>query len=443
VERLAQHALRGEVWDKALAYCRQAGEKAMVQSAHREAVGYFEQALSTLPHLPETRVTREQAIDLRLALRTALRPLGALGRQLVYLHEAEALAAALDDPRRLGQVSVYLSNHFRMIGTHDQAIAAAQRALALAAAGGDVGLQAVANQFLGVACHTQGNYRRAIDCFAQTLAFFERAGHHERFGQVFLPAVNSRAWLAVCHAELGTFTEGHILGEEGLRIAEAGAHLASLMVAFWGAGVLTLRQGDLLRALPRLERAVSLCQDVELPIFFPQIAAALGEAYTLDGRSDAAVPLLTQAMEQATVRALGPYQALCHLSLGEAQMLAGRLEDAHALAERALALTRAHQERGYQAYTLRLLGDIAARREPLESVPAEASYRQALALAEELGMRPLQAHCHLGLGTLYAQGGQVDRAYVALSTAMALYQAMDMTFWQPQAEAALIKMERQ
>jgi tetratricopeptide (TPR) repeat protein len=247
----------------------------------------------------------------------------------------------------------------------------------------------------------------------------------------------------VCHAELGTFTEGHILGEEGLQIAEAGAHLASLMVAFWGAGVLTLRQGDLLRALPRLERAVSLCQDVELPIFFPQIAAALGEAYTLDGRSDAAVPLLTQAMEQATVRALGPYQALCHLSLGEAQMLAGRLEDAHALAERALALTRAHQERGYQAYTLRLLGDIAARREPLESVPAEASYRQALALAEELGMRPLQAHCHLGLGTLYAQGGQVDRAYVALSTAMALYQAMDMTFWQPQAEAALIKMERQ
>ena len=72
VERLAHHALRGEVWDKALAYCRQAGEKAMTQSAHREAAGYFEQALSALPHLPETRDTREQAIDLRLALRGAL-----------------------------------------------------------------------------------------------------------------------------------------------------------------------------------------------------------------------------------------------------------------------------------------------------------------------------------------------------------------------------------
>ena len=78
VERLAHHALRGEVWDKALAYCRQAGEKAMVRSAHREAVGSFEQALSALPHLPETRDTREQAIDLRLALRSAFEHAGRL-----------------------------------------------------------------------------------------------------------------------------------------------------------------------------------------------------------------------------------------------------------------------------------------------------------------------------------------------------------------------------
>ena len=84
-------------------------------------------------------------------------------------------------------------------------------------------------------------------------------------------------------------------------------------------------------------------------------------------------------------------------------MLAGRLEEAHTLAERTLALARQHQERGHQAYALRLLGDIAARREPSEVEQAEAHYRQALALAEELGMRPLQAHCHRGLGVLYAE----------------------------------------
>jgi tetratricopeptide (TPR) repeat protein len=125
------------LWDKALAYCRQAGEKALARSVHREAVGYFEQALGALLHLPETRDPREQAIDLRLALRSALNPLGDRGRILAYLREAEALA----DPRRLGQVLVFLSNHFRSTGVYDQAITAGQRALALATAGGDVALQ--------------------------------------------------------------------------------------------------------------------------------------------------------------------------------------------------------------------------------------------------------------------------------------------------------------
>ena len=171
------------------------------------------------------------------------------------------------------------------------------------------------------------------------------------------------------------------------------------------------------------------------------MAAALGAAYTLGGRVADAVPLLTQAMEQTTATEMVGYQALCRLSLGEAQLLAGRLEEAHALAERALALAREHQERGNQAYALRLLGDIAARREPPEVEQAEAHYRQALALAEELGMRPLQAHCHRGLGTLYAKTGQREQARTALSTAIELYRAMDMTFWLPQTEAALAQVD--
>jgi tetratricopeptide (TPR) repeat protein len=133
-------------------------------------------------------------------------------------------------------------------------------------------------------------------------------------------------------------------------------------------------------------------------------------------------------------------QVLCSLSLGEAQVLAGRLEEAHALAERALALAREHQARGNEAYALRLLGDIAVRREPSEVEQAEAHYRQALTLAEALGMRPLQAHCYLGLGTLYATTGQQEQARTALAAAIELYRAMDMTFWLPQAEAALAQV---
>jgi tetratricopeptide (TPR) repeat protein len=265
VERLAHHALRGEVWDKALTYCRQAGEKAMARSAHREAVGYFEQALGALPHLPETLDTREQAIDLRLVLRAALLPSGDLGRILAYMREAEALATALDDSHRLGQVSVYLSNHFRNMGVYDQAIATAQRALALATASGEVVLHTLANFYLGFTYLHQGDYRRAIDCLGQTVVVLDGARRHERFGQVFLPAVQSRAWLAWSHAELGTFAEGSVLGDEGLQIAEAVAHPGSLMAASLGIGLLSLRHGDLPRALPRLERAIGICQDADLP----------------------------------------------------------------------------------------------------------------------------------------------------------------------------------
>ncbi len=211
------------------------------------------------------------------------------------------------------------------------------------------------------------------------------------------------------------------------------------MLASWGIGLLPLCQGDLPRALPLLERAMGVCQDADLPFFFPWIATALGAAYTLDGRIADAVPLLTQAVEQSVAMETVTTQTLCRLSLGEAQLLAGHLEEAHALAERALAHACAHQERGNEAYALRFLGDIAAHREPPEVEPAVAHYRQAL--AEALGMRPLQAHCHRGLGTLYAATGQREQARAELAAARTLYRAMDMAFWLPRAEAALAQAE--
>jgi tetratricopeptide (TPR) repeat protein len=380
---------------------------------------------------------REQAIDLRLALRNALQPSGDFWRILAYLREAESLATVLDDPRRLGQVSLFLSQYFRTMGAYDQAIAAAQRVLGLATAGGEVVLYALANHYLGTAYAAQGDYRRAIDCFRQTVTSLDGARRRERFGQFIVPAVGSRAILAWCHAELGTFAEGRSLGDEGRRIAEAVAHPGSVMFASWEIGLLSLRQGDLHRAIPLLERAVDICHEADLPFLFPRVAPALGAAYTLAGRVTDAVPLLTQAMEQAITMEMIEFQVFCRLSLGEAQVLAGRLEEAHTLAEQALTQAREHQERGNESYALHLLGTIAAHRDPPESEQSEAHYRQALALAEELGMRPLMAHCYRGLGTLYAMLGQRAQAGTALITAIEMYRAMDMTFWLPQAEAAL------
>src|SRR5207248_5048030 len=134
-------------------------------------------------------------------------------------------------------------------------------------------------------------------------------------------------------------------------------------------GMLSLRQGDLHKAIPLLERAMGLCRDMNLPFLFPR-AAALGTVYTLAWRIADAVPLLTQALEQSTTTARVHYEILCSLPLGEAHLLANRLEEAHTLAERTLALARAQQERGHQAYAPRLLGAIAKHRAPPDGDPA-------------------------------------------------------------------------
>jgi tetratricopeptide (TPR) repeat protein len=167
----------------------------------------------------------------------------------------------------------------------------------------------------------------------------------------------------------------------------------------------------------------------------------LGTAFALSGRLADALPLLEQAVERAAAMRQTFGHSLWAAGLSEAYLLAGRREEAVPLAQRSLERFRAHQERGNQAWALRLLGEIHAHCDPPEVEPAEACFHQALALADGLGMRPLVAHCHLGLGTLYLKIGRQNPAYTELSAAIGLYRAMEMTFWLPQAEAALAQVE--
>ena len=439
VERLAHHALRGEVWDKALAYCRQAGEKTMARSAHREAVGYFEQAMSAFPHLAATRDTCAQAIDLRFALRNALLPLAEHERILDRLREAETLAHGLDDRQRLGRVAVYMTEYFRQMGALDHAVESGQRALALATALGDMDLQVMANFFVGSVYHDLGNYRRAMDVLRWNVASLKGDLMQERFGMTGLPAVLSRVYLSWALAELGVFAEGVAKAEEGVRIAETADHPFSLIWACAGIGLLYLRIGDFHRGIPILERGLEVCQVWHIVSLVPMVASTLGEAYALAGRITEALPLLDEALPKG---ARGR-QALPFARLSEAYLLVGRTKDAFEWAQRALDSCREFKQRGGEAWTLRLLGDVVARRAPPESALAEAYYQQALALAEELGMRPLLAHCHRGLGTLYTATGQREQARVALNTAIEMYRVMDMTFWLPETETALAQVEGQ
>jgi len=213
------------------------------------------------------------------------------------------------------------------------------------------------------------------------------------------------------------------------------------MQAYAGIGFLYLHKGDFHQAIAVLERGLGVYQEWPTPLLFPVLASALGLAYALGGHIAEAIRLLEQAVEQAAAMRIVYDQPLWLAALSEAYLLAGRLEEASDLAGRALALACAQKERGNQAHALRLLGDITVHGDAPQVELAEDYYRQAITLADDLGMRPLLAHCHYGMGILYLKTGRLEPAHLELSTAIALYRATDMTFWLPQAEAVLAQVQ--
>jgi class 3 adenylate cyclase/tetratricopeptide (TPR) repeat protein len=436
VERLAYHALRGELWEKAVTYLRQAGAKTFARSANREAVAYFEQALAALAHLPETRQTQEQAIDLRFDLRTSLFPLGELERGVGYLREAERLARSLDDPPRLGRGSVYMSHNLWIMGHPTDALTFGQNALAIAETLGDVPLMAGSSLYLGVACLGTGDFRRARGLLQQVLRLLAGDLSRERLGFAGFPAVMARFYLPWVLGEQGDFDEGIRHGHDGIRVAEALDHPYSLAVVCWGLAHLYLIRGDLGQASREIERGLALSREWNLTFASALHTASLGHLSVLSGRVAEGIRRLEEALTVFETTRAGSVLPMYLGHLGQANILAGRLQAASGIAARTLALVRERGQRGDEGWALRLLGEIASHHDPPDVEAAEAHYREASDLADQLGMRPLMAHCHLGLGKLYRRTDRV-RAEEHLMIAATMYREMGMSLWPEKARAAL------
>jgi len=241
----------------------------------------------------------------------------------------------------------------------------------------------------------------------------------------------------MCLAETGAFAQGYSYAAEALRVAAIGERPYEQVAVYGSVGVLALRQGDLSRAIPELERAVALCQTASIPHLLPMGMAHLGAAYTLSGRLPEAISLVQQAIAQGAAMGIMVCQALAHIYLGRAYLQTGQLHDAHEHVLTALDLCEAHHEQGHKAWALHLLGDLTARDQADAIDTAEGVYRQAITQAEVRGMRPLLAHCHFSLANLYRQHGQLTQAKTEQSTALALYRSMDMTLWLSRVDSAL------
>jgi tetratricopeptide (TPR) repeat protein len=367
-EQLAHHAFRGELWDKAVRYYRQSGARAQAQSAYREAVMCYEQALAALQHLPENPTAMEQGIDLRLEMRNALYPLADFDRILSILREAERLAEALDDPHRLCRVCAFVAMYCMQMGEHERAIMTGERALTLARTLGDFTLEVQANFGLGIAYFFTDSYHKAIAASKWMMMSLSDQQTRDRFGLAYLPSVACRDILSRCLAEQGAFAEAIACGEEDLSLAEVTDRPIDFAVAYRGLGQLHLLRGDLNTAMSVFERGPAICETAEIPRTARAMRNFVAYTYALAGRHDDALPLLERSVDEMADTSRGvPNQALHPTWLSEAYLLAGGVQDATPAAIQALEIAEARQEWRAQAWVLRLGGEIAYIAMPLSS----------------------------------------------------------------------------
>jgi DNA-binding winged helix-turn-helix (wHTH) protein/tetratricopeptide (TPR) repeat protein len=442
IERLAHHAFLGELREKAVGYLRQAGLKAAARSALLDARVGFDQALGILDVLPESPSTLEQAFEIRLELRPVLILLGELRPVLERLREAEVLAERLNDERRRGQVCALVTNTHSLLGDLDEAVASGTSALEIAGRLGGLRLRILAASYLEQAHYFRGEYERVIELATDNLAVLPADRVYENFGLPSPVSVWVRFFLVMSLAELGRFAEAAVYEAEAIRLAEPTHHAFTVGQAHWAAATLHLLKGDWVEACSLIERWIAEVRTGNVVIVLPwAIAPSAWVLAQLGERSESLNRLREgkQLLERQVARGIFGHRGWAYHSLGHASLVLGLLDEARNWGDLALESSPCHP--GYAAHALHLLGDIATHPDRFDAESGETRYREALALAELRGMRPLVAHCRLGLGKLSGRTGKRARAQEHLTTAATMYRDMDMTFWLERAKAEINILE--
>jgi len=436
VERLAHHAVGGGLREKAVDYLRQAGRKAAARSAPQDARARFEQALGVLEAMPESRWTLEQAFEIRLDLRSVMQQLGEGRLILERLREAEILADRLNDDHRRGRVCALATNDHARVQELDESLVTGARALEIAGRLGDAGLRLLTTSFLAQTHYYRGDYERAVELAAANVATLPPAYIYESFGNSTPAPVYDRACLVRSLAELGRFAEAARYEAEAIRMAEATQNAFNIASAYWAACTHYLVKGDWATAHPLLQHELAVVQAGSLVFLLPFALAAAAWAHAQRGESREALDRLREC-ERVLASSASTRVTWVYHSLGSAALQLNRLDDAKRLADR--AVETAGSQRGFSAHARHLLGEIATHPDRFDPARGEAHYRGALALAEIGSMRPLVAHCHRGLGSLYRRTGErKDREHLASATRM--YGDMGMTYWLEQAETEMKKV---
>jgi class 3 adenylate cyclase/tetratricopeptide (TPR) repeat protein len=427
---LALHALRGEVWESAVAYLQRAARRATALSANHSAAQYLEDAIVALEHLPPSDDRTRSAIDLRIDLRHALTRLGQVQRTLEHLRVAEGLAAEIRDRQRLGRVVSFVTNCLILQGRYEEGIATGERALAIAEELNDVPLKIATMMYCTRARLSRGEHRAAIALLQEVIQSVDAMRSDDLLGLTVLPAAFSFSQLALASAELGQFGKADTYAGKAIRRADASGQTDSIVWAYRGLGDVALLRGRAEVAVSVFDRVLTLCRTHDLQVYLPRIMAGLGCARARVGQVAEGLPLLEQAVTLDAVSEWRTSATLVLTTLAEGYFLAGQREAAIRTAHQALERAQSRAERGAEAYALWILGITGARLGG-DIIDAASALEAATAIAVELGLRPLTAHCELARAELYARQDDGTRALRHRELGGQLLDSLDMRPWLP------------
>jgi tetratricopeptide (TPR) repeat protein len=440
-ERLAHHAVQADLRAKAVHYLRRAGLKAAARSALPEARAFLDNALELLQGLPEARTELEQAVDIRLDLRPILAASGESRLVLKRLSEAEILAQRLADEGRRGRALALMTDVHTSLGELDEALVTGSRALDIARRIGDSQLRILATTQLENAHWERGDYERGVELATANLALLppDAIGPEALSASFGRPAaIYDRYYLALNLSWLGRFREAAEQAADAIRLAESTRHPGGTVSAYFGAGVVRIVKGDFVEARPLYEHTIAVATNTGVVMGLPTMVATLawtlaelGETGEAQRRAQEAKGLLDMNIARGSMM----QRPVVYRFLGRVNLLVGRLVEAQRLAEWAIECSP-HQL-GWAAIAWHLLADVVSHPDRFDAERSETYYRQALGLAQPRSMRPLVAHCHLGLGKLYRRTDKREQADEHLATATTMYREMGMTYWLEKAEAEM------
>jgi tetratricopeptide (TPR) repeat protein len=411
VERLADHAERGAIWDKALEYLQRSGLKAYSLYANADAARFFERALTVLKKLPETPDNLRLAVDLRFELRNALLPSFDTDRILRSLDELDSILARLGDKQRSAQYAAFRCNHHFLIGQQRRAIEFGETGVHLARECGDRVVLGQSLFRLAQSYHALGEYRQAIALLEQGLEFNANELRYDRHSLNIIPSVLNRTWLAISLVECGDFSAGMRHARRALGIAEAAEHQLSELLGWLSIGYVLSHKGEIEGAVGALERSLDLSDRWPFRVWRIRLVSDLGVAYARSGRVEKGLKLAMQAVSDGDKMQLIADKPRLLVRLGQVSLIARQIDAALTLGKQAAAIAAVHEAKGDEAWARFLIGRAyLAASEPKDLEESEKQLDIALRLATACEARPLAAFCNTTLCGVYARRGDEVRA---------------------------------